>query len=206
MVVEDVEVALRGCIAGDVVSVVVERRGEEKELRVMLEGEGMERVQLQQLYAVLDDEIKAHEATACSSSAALLSASSLSLSDLLDVPHFTASLLSFMAAARCNESVDFLLSEQAYQRIPHAETHRLQLSAHRLYHRFIAEEAEETLNIRASTRKGVLDGLNAATSVSPLLFHAVSSEVYHLVEADVLPRYFASPRLPLALLLPRRLP
>ena len=189
LVVADVAEALAGLIAGDVVSFVIERAGVEQELFVMIAGQGMEKGQVRSLYKVLAEEIAAQDAHPTSS--LLPSASSLSLSDILACPPYTASLLSYMQSTLSDECLLFLCAEHAYQRIPSSEPHRLNAAAQQLYDTYIDNDAPHMVNIRGEGQRAIGERI-AVGAVTQLLFHAVAKEVYGVVEADVLPRYFQS--------------
>ena len=193
VVVSDIAEALRGLIAGDVVSVVVERAGEELELQVMIAAKGMNKEEVRALYKVLAEEIAAHDDAlkANPATAHLPSASSLSLSDILACPPFAASLLSYMQSTLSAECLLFLHAEQAYQRIPLSEPHRLHTAAQRLYDTFIDDDATQPVNIRGEGKRAIGERI-VVGAVTQLLFHSVAQEVYGVVEADVLPRYFQS--------------
>ena len=189
LVVADVAEALRGLIAGDVVNFVIERSGVEQELYVMIAAKGMDKTEVRALYKVLAEEIAAHEARPASSS--VPSTSSLSLSDILACPPYTASLLSYMQSTLSDECLLFLCAEHAYQRIPPSEPHRLHAAAQHLYNTYIDNDAPHMINIRGEGKRAIGERI-AVGAVTQLLFHAVAKEVYGVVEADVLPRYFQS--------------
>ena len=191
----DVRVGLEGCIAGDVVPLVVERKGEEMELRVMIAAKGVDNEEVRSLYRLLMDEIAAHDALVAAKAASPLSPpltpSSLSLSDLLDTPQFTQSLLSYMDGNLCSECLHFLIAERAYQRIPHTELGRMMRAARMIYDTFVAEDAVQMVNIDGAARRDVRDAVLGG-DISSTLFLAAAKEVYQLTETDVLPRYFQS--------------
>ena len=189
LVVADVAAALAGLIAGDVVSFVVERMGVEQELFIMIAARGMAKEEVRALYKVLAEEIAAHDAHPTSS--LVPSASSLSLSDILACPPYTASLLSYMQSTLSDECLLFLCAEHAYQRIPPTEPHRLRAAAQQLFNTFIDNDAPHMVNIRGEGKRAIGERI-AVGAVTQLLFHAVAKEVYGVVEADVLPRYFQS--------------
>ena len=191
----DVRVGLEGCIAGDVVPLVVERKGEEMELRVMIAAKGVDDEEVRSLYRLLMDEVAAHDALVVAKAASPLSppltSSSLSLSDLLDTPQFAQSLLSYMDGNLCSECLHFLLAERAYQRIPPSELGRMLRAARAMYDTFIAEDALQMVNLDSVARKDVQDAVLSG-DISSTLFLAAAREVYQLTETDVLPRYFQS--------------
>ena len=189
LVVSDVAEALTGLIAGDVVSFVIERSGQEMELFIMIAAKGMDKNEVRALYKVLSDEIAAHDGQP--SSAVVPSASSLSLSDILACPPYAVSLLSYMQSTLSDECLLFLRAEQAYQRIPLTEPHRLHAAAQHLFSTFIADDAPQMVNIRGEGKRAIGERISIG-AVTQLLFHAVAKEVYGVVEADVLPRYFQS--------------
>ena len=190
LVVADVAEALKGLIAGDVVSFVVERAGVERELHVMIAARGIDKEEVRTLYKALAEEIAAHDGKPLSS--VVPSAACLSLSDILACPAYAASLLSYMQSTLCDECLLFLRAESAYQRIPPTEPLRLRAAAHALYDTFIDGDAPRMVNIKGEGKRAVGERI-AVSAITQLMFHAVAREVYGVVEADVLPRYFQSP-------------
>ena len=188
--VEDVSRALQGCIAGDEVSVTVERGAEELTTRVMLGGAGVSLAEVRAAYRLLMEEVRTQQALQALPSPPL-SSSHLALCDLLDTPQFAHSLLSFMDASKCGECVGFLQAEAAYQRIPRTESLRLMKAAHALYDSFVAEDAPQMVNIDSALRRDLQAAMSEGDFPSTL-FHPIAKAVYQLTETDVLPRYFQS--------------
>ena len=185
---DDLRVALEGCIPGDEVAVVVERAGEEREVRVMLGARDVSDDDVRALYGQLMEEIAAHgalRALADASSSPLstpLTPSTLTLSDLLDTPQFAHSLLSYMDSALCSECLHFLIAHAAFQRIPPSEPHRLSQAARAICDTFIADDAAQLVNIDSLSRRAVQHAVHNGDFSSTLFLNA-AKEVYQLTEA-----------------------
>jgi len=211
--VQDLQLSLDGLIAGDIVPIIVARRGEELLFQLTIEARHADMKHVRTLHALLDEvaaikdnnENKDKNVKNASNNAELIDPSSLSLSEFLDIPQYRYVLLTYMRSVMCEESVLFLLCERAFQRIPPAESARLFAMAYLMYDLFIDEKSLSVLNIDASHRKTIQSLLfnnenniiinnnnNNNENINNLLYHSIAQHIYSLCESDVFKRFLSS--------------